>query len=184
MKACIKHGLYQPGSPSIPRGRCPDCYREDNQRRARKQQAHGRTTAHWRNVKAQAKSLAGYRCQNCGAHEEPTPRGWLSVHLRPELQGNHRQATPQDCIVLCLSCHGTLDGPRASQTQKQPGPSSSDFQGGWVRGTQGPSCPEPVFRERKFLAGRRDEPRGGDRGGDRPGAIACRPSMSRATVES
>jgi hypothetical protein len=115
LKACIRHGIYQPGVPPVPRGRCPRCYREDNQRRSRKQQASGRTTAHWRNVKAQAKALAGYRCQSCGVFEQPTPRGWLSVHLRPELQGNHRIATVADVVVLCLSCHGSRDAPRASR---------------------------------------------------------------------
>jgi hypothetical protein len=62
--------------------RCPEHYRADNLRRARKQQAAGRTTAHWERVKRQAKEAVGYRCQNCGKPEQPTPAGWLSVHLR------------------------------------------------------------------------------------------------------
>jgi 5-methylcytosine-specific restriction endonuclease McrA len=27
-KFCRRHGKYTPGSPSIPGGRCPDCYQE------------------------------------------------------------------------------------------------------------------------------------------------------------
>lgn len=95
---------------------CRTCARPDNQRRHAKQKAAGRTTAHWRKLKAAAKAAAGYRCQNpnCGKLEEPTPRGWLSVHLRPDFHGDHRRATLADIVVLCLSCHGTLDAPRSS----------------------------------------------------------------------
>jgi hypothetical protein len=114
MKSCVRHGLYQPGAPSIPRGRCPRCYAEDNQRRKTKQRDQGRTTSHWKSLARTAKQAAGYRCQSCGRPEERTPTGWLSVHLRPELGGNHRAATLDDVVVLCLSCHGTLDAPRAS----------------------------------------------------------------------
>jgi hypothetical protein len=42
------------------RNRCPRCYRLDNRRRATKQRAAGRTTAHWRRLKAQAKAAVGY----------------------------------------------------------------------------------------------------------------------------
>jgi 5-methylcytosine-specific restriction endonuclease McrA len=116
LKRCVRHGLYQPGAPSIPRGRCPACYAEDNQGRKVKQREHGRTTSRWRTLARAAKQRAGYRCQNCGAPEVRNSRGWLSVHLRPELGGNHRAATLEDVVVLCLSCHGTLDAPRAQRS--------------------------------------------------------------------
>jgi hypothetical protein len=117
VKTCLSHGTFVPGSPPIPNGRCPLCYRADKKRRARKQQAAGRTTGHWRLLKAQAKANASYRCQGCGKKEERHSRGWLSVHLRPELNGNHRVATLSDVVVLCLSCHGAVDTPRATRRQ-------------------------------------------------------------------
>jgi 5-methylcytosine-specific restriction endonuclease McrA len=119
LKSCPTHGLYEPGNPSIPRGKCPACYRADNQRRKVKQRDQGRTTAHWKNLARRAKQAAGYRCQGCGCPEVRDSRGWLSVHLRPELGGNHRAATLDDVVVLCLSCHGTLDAPRAQGSQRE-----------------------------------------------------------------
>jgi hypothetical protein len=101
------------GRPLHPRGRCPRCYAEDNQRRKTKQRDQGRTTRRWKNLARAAKQAAGYRCQICDRPEIRDSRGWLSVHLRPELGGNHRAATLDDVVVLCLSCHGTLDAPRA-----------------------------------------------------------------------
>jgi hypothetical protein len=118
LRACPTHGLYPPGGPS--KGRCPTCYQEDNRRRTAKQRDQGRTTRHWKNLARAAKQAAGYRCQSCGAPEVPEPAGWLSVHLRPELGGNHRAATLPDVVVLCLSCHGTVDAPRAHLSPAEP----------------------------------------------------------------
>jgi hypothetical protein len=109
LKNCPCHGPYTPSKHG-----CPACYQEDNRRRTVKQREQGRTTSHWKKLARAAKQNAGYRCQSCGRLEERTPAGWLSVHLRPELGGNHRAATLDDVVVLCLSCHGTLDAPRAS----------------------------------------------------------------------
>lgn len=111
MKVCSRHGLYLAGT------KCPPCYREDNARRAAKQRASGRTTGHWRDLKRQAKAAVGYRCQNCGVLETRTQRGWLSVHLNPDFHSEHRAATLADVVVLCLSCHGTLDAPRATRRE-------------------------------------------------------------------
>lgn len=109
-KLCPRHGRYQ--------GRCRPCYTADNQRRAAKQRAQGCTTAHWQRLKAEAKALAGYRCQDCDKPEERRPGGWLSVHLPPEFGGNHRLASsPDQLAVLCLSCHGSLDAPRARSSK-------------------------------------------------------------------
>jgi hypothetical protein len=111
MKVCSRHGLYLAGT------KCQPCYKEDNARRAAKQRASGQTSARWQRLKRQAKGAAGYRCPNCGALEEPTPRGWLSVHLNPDFHSGHRAATLADVVVLCLSCHGTLDAPRATRRE-------------------------------------------------------------------
>lgn len=90
--------------------RCPDCQNKDNRRRADKTRHQGRTTPHWRRVRAHviARDKA---CRACGTHEH------LSVHLDPKLEGNHRLATPDDCVTLCLSCHGSIDAPRAHRTR-------------------------------------------------------------------
>lgn len=118
LKSCVRHGLYTPN-----RHGCPACYQADNRRRTVKQREQGRTTSRWKNLARQAKQAAGYRCQACGRPEVRDSRGWLSVHLRPELGGNHRAATLEDVVVLCLSCHGTLDAPRA---QRSPPPLEPD----------------------------------------------------------
>jgi hypothetical protein len=120
MKSCVRHGLYQPGNPPIPRGGCPDCDQADNRRRKDKQRRQGRTTSGWKRLARAAKEVAGYRCQSCGTPEVRTKRGWLSVHLRPELGGDHRAATVNDVVVLCLSCHGTVDAPRAHLSPAEP----------------------------------------------------------------
>jgi hypothetical protein len=118
LRICWLHGLYQPGAPSTPRGKCPDCYRADNQRRARQQQAAGRTTAHWQRLKRLAKQAAGSRCQTCGRLEEPTPAGWLDVHLRDEYRHlSHAQVTSTEQVaVTCKPCHGSHHAPEAART--------------------------------------------------------------------
>jgi hypothetical protein len=108
LRTSPRHGLYTPNKHG-----CPTCYQADDRRRTVKQRDQGRTTAHWKNLARQAKQAASYRCQACGRSEVRDKRGWLSVHLRPEVGGNHRAATLADVVVLCLSCHGTLDAPRA-----------------------------------------------------------------------
>jgi len=88
--------------------RCAECYKVDNRRRARKQEAAGRTTAAWRRLKKQAKQAAGYRCQVCGTAEQPTPAGWLDVHLRSRLRSHADPSlTFADLLVTCKPCHGS-----------------------------------------------------------------------------
>jgi 5-methylcytosine-specific restriction endonuclease McrA len=49
----------------------------------------------------------GHQCQHCGTSRD------LTVHLDPNLAGNHFAATIDDCITVCRACHGTIDAPRA-----------------------------------------------------------------------
>jgi hypothetical protein len=106
-RLCSKgHGLYQ--------GKCEACYRADNQRRAAKQRAAGRTTARWRWLKQQAKENAGYRCQVCGVPEAPTPAGWLDVHLRDRSRSHSDSSlTVADLIVTCKPHHGAYHAAEA-----------------------------------------------------------------------
>jgi hypothetical protein len=102
-------------APPFPGGiaRCPDHYRADNRRRGRKQHAAGRTSARWKQLSREAKERAGYRCQVCGVAEEPTPRGWLDVHLRDEsraLRHDDPSLTVDDFIVTCKRDHGAHHG--------------------------------------------------------------------------
>jgi 5-methylcytosine-specific restriction endonuclease McrA len=92
----------------------------DNTRRRAKQRSSGRQTSHWVKLKKQAKEAAGYQCQACGRAEIPDSRGWLSVHLRPDYQGEHRMATLEDVVVLCLPCHGKVDRARFLQAGVPP----------------------------------------------------------------
>lgn len=110
-KLCSKHkALYQ--------GKCAACYKADNLRRSRKQGAAGRKTAHWQNLKKLAKQAAGYRCQTCGRAEEPTPAGWLDVHLRDEYRHlSHAQVTSTAQVaVTCKPCHGSHHAPETSRS--------------------------------------------------------------------
>jgi hypothetical protein len=108
VKLCSKHRItYQ--------GRCPECYRTDNARRARKHRAAGRTSARWQKLKKEAKLAAGYRCQVCGKQEVPTPAGFLDVHLRDEYRHISHQAVDLEHVaVTCKTCHGTHHGGEAA----------------------------------------------------------------------
>jgi hypothetical protein len=106
-------GFFEPAQ--LKRGLCPECSRAYNRERERQrgpvrrrlEAESGRTTQHWRRVKAAAKQLAGYRCERCGAPEDPAT-GYLHCHLDPRLAGDHRLATVADVQVLCARCHGKV----------------------------------------------------------------------------
>src|SRR5205807_1486503 len=67
---------------------------------------------HWRRICWQAKALAGNRCQSCGSPDD------LTVDLDPRLRGDHRAATLANVRVLCRSCHGSPDAPRATRERR------------------------------------------------------------------
>ncbi len=93
---------------------CPSCQRADDQRRNAKRKASGRTTAAWNRLRTAAIDRDGYACRRCGRSGTV---GTLTVHLRPELSGNHWTATLDDLETLCRSCHGSVDAPRAAATR-------------------------------------------------------------------
>lgn len=63
-----------------------------------------------RGLRAQALRRDHHLCQHPGCTNKAT-----TVHIRPELNGDHRRATLNDCTSLCHTCHGRIDG-RRSQT--------------------------------------------------------------------
>jgi hypothetical protein len=62
MRYCSTHGLYEPGNPSIPRGKCPACYQIDSSRRNRKARANGTKSAGWSKLRQQRIQLDGGLC--------------------------------------------------------------------------------------------------------------------------
>ncbi len=78
--------------------------------RREKQRAHGRDTRAWRRLRGLALWKAGYECQlrlpGCTVAA-------TSVHLDPDLQGDHEKATLGSLTACCAHCHGVVDGPRS-----------------------------------------------------------------------
>ena len=101
-KLCRQHGLYV--------GTCDPCYRQDNSRRAQKAKANGTKSAHWIRVRAARLALDRGACtfQLAGCTTRAT-----TVHLAPELHGNHYQATVDNTRSACRHCHGVIDAPRS-----------------------------------------------------------------------
>lgn len=60
----------------------------------------------------------GYRCQL--AVDDGCTEAATTVHIRPELGGNHLTATLEDCTSACAHCHGVVDAPRARQRIGDP----------------------------------------------------------------
>ncbi len=74
----------------------------------------GPNAAAWNRLRAAAIARDGFACRRCG---KAGTVGTLTVHLRPEFAGNHRIATLDDLTTLCVSCHGSVDAPRAHHPQ-------------------------------------------------------------------
>lgn len=92
--------------------RCPDCVEKDNQRRHAKSKAYGTTTGYWRKLRARVLERDGHRCQ---LQHHGCTQVARTVHIDPELGGDHRLATMDRCLSACLHCHGVEDAPRAQQ---------------------------------------------------------------------
>jgi 5-methylcytosine-specific restriction endonuclease McrA len=92
---------------------CTDCKsscRLDNQRRAEKSKRHGLTTSRWQRLRTAALRRDRFLCQLrlSGCTQKAT-----TVHLRPELAGDHLSASLGDLSSCCAHCHGAVDAPRA-----------------------------------------------------------------------
>jgi len=106
----------QPGCPVlVVRGRCPQHERAENHRRATKAQRHGLHSVYWRGVRLARLQMDGWRCvlmvdEGCTGYAE-------TVHLDPELRGNHLLATVDNVRSACRHCHGVVDAPRSHRSQ-------------------------------------------------------------------
>ena len=98
VRVCACGKTHRRGEP------CP----EQERKRHAKQREHGRDRRAWRKLAAERKRLDGYRCTACGSTEN------LSVHLRADFAGDHERVTLEDVRTVCLSCHGAVDGARAT----------------------------------------------------------------------
>lgn len=97
----------------IPAGgprRCPEHERGENTRRRAKSERSGLKTPHWLAVhKARLlmdSRLCTLKLDGCAGRAE-------TVHLAPELKGNHLLATTENTRSACRHCHGVTDAPRA-----------------------------------------------------------------------
>ena len=95
-------------------GLCAKCKRADNLRRTEKRRTSGRTTAAWNRLRVAAIERDGFQCRRCGRGGTVKT---LTVHLRPELGGNHFSARLEDLTTLCRSCHGSVDAPRSHRSE-------------------------------------------------------------------
>jgi 5-methylcytosine-specific restriction endonuclease McrA len=96
------------------RHRCAQLAARDS-RRHRRQSLHGRNTAAWRRLRKLALERDDHTCQlqvDGGCTGAAT-----SVHLSPELAGDHDAATLDDLTSACAHCHGRLDGQRGAGLQ-------------------------------------------------------------------
>ena len=86
--------------PNPQRPRCRTCTQPD-----------GYSSSHWQRVRRQRLNLDGHRCtlNHPGCTTVAT-----TVHLAPELNGNHLLATVDNTRSACRRCHGTEDAPRAN----------------------------------------------------------------------
>jgi len=114
MTTGILHICPAPGCTTLSpeQGRCPEHHtpnRAGNHARTERKRRHRRGTKHWRQLRAHVLDRDHHQCQRCGCDD----RSILTVHLDPRLEGQHDQATPDDCLTLCRSCHGSHDAPRA-----------------------------------------------------------------------
>lgn len=83
----------------------------DSRRRQAKTRAHRRTTARWKRIRRAILERDDWTCQLrvdalCGGDA-------TTVHIRPELAGDHDAATVDDGVAACHHCHGVVDAPRA-----------------------------------------------------------------------
>ncbi len=72
---------------------------------------YGYTSQHWRTTRLARLLHDGFQCQL--GHKGCTVRA-TTVHLAPELAGDHRRATLDTTISACAHCHGVEDAPRAN----------------------------------------------------------------------
>ncbi len=90
--------------------RCPAHEQAENARRAAKSKRNGLKTPHWLAVRKARllmdSGLCTFKLDGCTVYAE-------TVHLTPELKGNHLLATTENTRSACRHCHGVTDAPRS-----------------------------------------------------------------------
>lgn len=108
----------EPGCPELTTStRCATHQRPVDAAKNQRAKDHGRRSPYWERLRRAALTRDGYRCRlhvDDGCTEIAT-----TVHIRPELEGNHLAATLDDCLSACAHCHGVTDAPRASERRER-----------------------------------------------------------------
>lgn len=85
-----------------------------------KNQRNGMNTHRWRGprgLRARALERDGHAC----TYGLPGCTGTATtVHIDPNLNGDHRRATLDDCRSACHRCHGRIDGHRSRGGTARP----------------------------------------------------------------
>ena len=106
LKQCARHGLYEPGNPSIPRGRCPRCYQEHNDLRGWRRRRQVQSGWEWGRIREKVHRRDRV-CVVCGGrdrlevhHIKPLARRGTNhldnLELRCHDHYTHSPARPQD----------------------------------------------------------------------------------------
>lgn len=94
---------------------CLECGRPTTNRPARcdehAKRGYNPMSPHWKRVRAGRLELDQYQCRlgHAGCTGKAT-----SVHLDPDVDGDHSKASVDNTISACAHCHGVEDGPRAT----------------------------------------------------------------------
>jgi hypothetical protein len=96
--------IYNRGAGNRPRSRCPECQREHGAEKRARQKRDGRQRYAWQKTRRKVIARDHGICQSCGKRAEPA-----TVH---SLVGGFHVDDPNLYVVLCLSCHGRVDGAR------------------------------------------------------------------------
>ena len=91
--------------------RCPAHEQGENARRTAKSERNGQRSPHWLAVRKARLFMDAGLCQ-LKVDEVCTVQA-DTVHLDPELHGNHLLATVDNTRSACRHCHGVTDAPRA-----------------------------------------------------------------------
>jgi hypothetical protein len=94
---------------------CPTHKKADDHRRNAKTVAHGVKKAHFQRVRRQVLAATGGLCE---LRHRGCTNAATTVHLDPELEGNHDLATVENCKAACSHCHGVEDGGRAAASRR------------------------------------------------------------------
>lgn len=120
LKTCAAQGCRR--LTTVGQRFCSVHHRADQLRRGAKRQAHGRNSQAWRRIRTGYLNSVGHLCElrfdGCTQRAD-------TVHLNPELNGNHLAATTNDLTAACRHCHGIIDAPR-SHLGPSGGPSANE----------------------------------------------------------